>query len=1337
MGRTPVQITSWIASKQSKMDQPAQWYGTEPNAFRKDWETSNVRVCLMAMWGYEQAAGNMAIPIVYSQINKHRDDFLCDRVYLPATPRDLNAFVSDGYPIFGIESKHELGDFDIVGTSISYPVLSINLVKLLRMSGIPPRRTDRVPEEHPMVLVGGQMYGAPEVLANIVDCVFAGEVEDEVDQPGIGAVLDRVKVFKAVGLWNTDRMDCYRRLAQEFNFLYFPALVDVFYGYEDRESVADQAKAMGQEEVYPSKQVIGYALNVMGVKGPFRKRHVKDLDGIEPMTAPPLLYIDPGAGAGDIETSRGCPAWCSFCALSFRQKPYRQRNPEYMQAYAAEVVKNTGVVHMAPFGPDFPMHTKKKALLKAILENVTDDIDASSMRVDDFLADSQYILLQAHAGMDTVTLGVEGNCLTGDTFIAVPGRGVLRLDEAECATQVLRRGVRAITTGAWSVGKRSTVKVVFSDGTAVRCTPDHLIRVRDGQPSSKRVYLTPEEREATGTTSNYLSKRAQVERLEECWREAGALNPGDLVTVRYGLSEWGQTSLSHDEAWLLGVLSGDGRLDAKGVEVRCPDEGVLTKAEKVLTALAADHGAKTATVRQRNGTLVVRLYSRAFVQYLRDVHGVTSKREVPAAVRAGSRSVVQAYLNGVLDADGCVPDRASQHGLELVLGTSSEAFARELHVLFQALGSPASVTTSGGTWSLRVRDDQGSLDWVDFAETTRAARLETARERIGARLGQVQWRSGQGGVKHVSVVSVTPCEDAEVFDLAVPQGESFDIAGGIEVHNSQRMRDFIGKGAGDDDIKKAFVKGVQAGINKFKFYMIAAMPGEDENDIARILQLAKDIADLRDAMGSRARIQFSWAPMLIEGNTPLQWFAPTTINLALSEAWDQFRDLGIDFRLGGKAKKDRLGYFQLTQRASREIGAAMLDAVIEMDSACWGGAPKGLYEKVEEALKARGFLNGYADAYDERTKHDMFGWEMIDQGINVELLWVTYAQMVEFLESTDSATYDEHFYADYHGSEWIARCDERCMGRTCGVCDKDDLKIRRGYIAGAAEEVDIDLTKIKVIDQTTIAQRVRMRIGKRADLRFVMNDHHRYAFRRACNIAELPLTKRSIKFASDLYKFKDWTHGTDYVDLALTKRLSQVELEEYVQSMDEVLLRDSSMYIEEWEFLPDKAPDVLHTMDLSMFAMEITESIPAVQKALDAWASRDYVLMVIKEIGHLGLIREEVNAKDFVEDIWLVRVGHKVALRMLLRGKATPYLVYAALFDKISWVAAADKPAMRVDVFQKVNDVAYDFFSKSCIDCGRQVPVPLVEVDTLPERCPKCHDIAGGYVVASMKEKVS
>ena len=81
-------------------------------------------------------------------------------------------------------------------------------------------------------------------------------------------------------------------------------------------------------------------------------------------------------GAGDLEAGRGCPAWCSFCALTYRQKPYRQRTVDVMTDFASEPAKNTGGIHLAPFCPDFPMHTQKKKLIESLLENVTDDIDA-------------------------------------------------------------------------------------------------------------------------------------------------------------------------------------------------------------------------------------------------------------------------------------------------------------------------------------------------------------------------------------------------------------------------------------------------------------------------------------------------------------------------------------------------------------------------------------------------------------------------------------------------------------------------------------------------------------------------------------------------------------------------------------------------------------------------------------------------------------------------------------------------------------------------------------------------------------------------------------------------
>ena len=173
--KTPEQVSTFLRDTCIDLIIQCKYMGDEPNSYRKDWESSTVRVCLFACWAYEQAAGNMSIPLVYRVVNEAGPQYLADRSYFHSTPRDLRAFTKASIPMFGVESRHQFMDFDVLGTSISYPVLSINFVKQLMMSGIPPTWEDRIdhgtgevvagrhrdPEAWPFVIVGGQVYGAP------------------------------------------------------------------------------------------------------------------------------------------------------------------------------------------------------------------------------------------------------------------------------------------------------------------------------------------------------------------------------------------------------------------------------------------------------------------------------------------------------------------------------------------------------------------------------------------------------------------------------------------------------------------------------------------------------------------------------------------------------------------------------------------------------------------------------------------------------------------------------------------------------------------------------------------------------------------------------------------------------------------------------------------------------------------------------------------------------------------------------------------------------------------------------------------------------------------------
>ena len=439
MPRTPDAAGRWLDAHLYRFDGPGQFLGNEPGSQLarcggdRDalWESAAVRWLSAASWSYSQAAGNIAIPAVNNAITS-AGPYLADRFYLPATPRDWDMLTSAGLGVFGIETRRPARDFDVFATSISYTVLFQNFCAYLMASGIPLRRADRQadPGAWPMVMAGGQAYCAPEFMSPVLDCVWLGEAEDEEGESGgIGEVCEVIASFKADGSWRRDRAGCYERLARRFSHLYFPQFTRFSYRYEDRGLP------------YPVKLVAGHWPVLDGMRYPHRRRIVRDLDKIRPLTRAPMLYTDPGMGAGDTEVARGCTCWCSFCRLGLVTKPYRQHSVDYVIAQAQEWRRNMGSVDISLVAPDPPVYTQKKELLARILTDVTDEVDMSSGRVDDYEADSGFALLLSVGGADSLTLGLEGG---SQRMRDLAGKGTTDDDVCAVVTRAIRAGIRRI-----------------------------------------------------------------------------------------------------------------------------------------------------------------------------------------------------------------------------------------------------------------------------------------------------------------------------------------------------------------------------------------------------------------------------------------------------------------------------------------------------------------------------------------------------------------------------------------------------------------------------------------------------------------------------------------------------------------------------------------------------------------------------------------------------------------------------------------------------------------------------------------------------------------------------
>ncbi len=83
----------------------------------------------------------------------------------------------DGIPLYGLETRHPVIDFDIIGFSLPYEQLYTNVLTMLDVAGLPLRAAER-DITHPLVLAGGSGCYNPEPMSAFFDAMVIGEGEE-------------------------------------------------------------------------------------------------------------------------------------------------------------------------------------------------------------------------------------------------------------------------------------------------------------------------------------------------------------------------------------------------------------------------------------------------------------------------------------------------------------------------------------------------------------------------------------------------------------------------------------------------------------------------------------------------------------------------------------------------------------------------------------------------------------------------------------------------------------------------------------------------------------------------------------------------------------------------------------------------------------------------------------------------------------------------------------------------------------------------------------------------------------------------------------------------------
>jgi radical SAM superfamily enzyme YgiQ (UPF0313 family) len=145
----------------------------ERGTIRKEAGQVRMRCALAYPNTYFVGMSNLGLQTMYRVINQ-RPDTVCERVFLP-TAAEWDWYGAGKTPLLCLESQRPLGDFDVIGFSVSYENDYLHLLQMLALARIPLLAAER-DERYPLILVGGAVtYINPEPLADFVDLMVIGD----------------------------------------------------------------------------------------------------------------------------------------------------------------------------------------------------------------------------------------------------------------------------------------------------------------------------------------------------------------------------------------------------------------------------------------------------------------------------------------------------------------------------------------------------------------------------------------------------------------------------------------------------------------------------------------------------------------------------------------------------------------------------------------------------------------------------------------------------------------------------------------------------------------------------------------------------------------------------------------------------------------------------------------------------------------------------------------------------------------------------------------------------------------------------------------------------------
>lgn len=322
------------------VSRPGRYLGNEWNVVKKDLDKVAVKFCLAFPDIYDVGMSYLGFRVIYGALNS-RDDVACERVFAPWV--DMEAKLRENrIPLFSLESKAPLEEFDIIGFSLTYELNYTNVLNMLDLAAIPVRARDRG-EDFPLIIAGGPSAYNTAPMSEFIDAFVIGEGEE--------VALEIVDVYKRVTSQKSqvtnDKKDNLLKELADIEGVYVPK--------------------------FPKE---------------IKKRIVKNLDAAFYPTKDLVPYVQVIHDRITLEIMRGCPYNCNFCQASSFHRPVRLRSPGKIMELAKELYRNTGYDEISLLSLSSSSYADVAGLISKLVDEFKDlgvGVSLPSLRSDDIL----------------------------------------------------------------------------------------------------------------------------------------------------------------------------------------------------------------------------------------------------------------------------------------------------------------------------------------------------------------------------------------------------------------------------------------------------------------------------------------------------------------------------------------------------------------------------------------------------------------------------------------------------------------------------------------------------------------------------------------------------------------------------------------------------------------------------------------------------------------------------------------------------------------------------------------------------------------------------------------